>query len=214
MRLRNIPEADEILFNSKNYVIDGTKKKGNWNTQFKNDNPIHLEIGCGKGDFIVGMANQNLNINYIALEKYSSVILKAVKKALNNYSENLFFLKTDAALLTEIFSEGEVSQVYLNFSDPWPKARHYKRRLTYSGFLNTYKSILKPNGELQLKTDNRALFDFSIEELNNSNWDITVIEYDLHKSSFSENNIMTEYEKRFSSQGNPIYMLRAIAPSK
>lgn len=211
MRLRNIPGADEIVSNSPFCIQDPVANKGNWADYFGNTNPIHMEIGMGKGRFIMDLAKLNPNINYIGIERYTSVLLRAVQKMEENPLPNVRFLCIDAATLPEIFAEGEINRIYLNFSDPWPKDRHARRRLTSSDFLERYDQILATNGRLEFKTDNVGLFDFSLEEINNSEkWHIDVHTYDLHEDPMLNfGNVMTEYEEKFSSKGNPICKLIA-----
>ena len=173
MRLRNVKGSQEkILENPYTIQTDGTNGedyKGLWNKKiFKNDNPIHIEIGMGKGQFIMGLASNNPDINYIGIEKYSSVLVRALDKRENLETDNLMFLRMDAEDIAEYFAPEEVSRIYLNFSDPWPKDRHAKRRLTSSQFLARYDKILAKDGHIQFKTDNRPLFDFSLEEIKES----------------------------------------------
>ena len=182
------------------------EKKGNWNTVFGNDNPICIEVGMGKGRFITELAGQNPDKNYVGIEKYSSVLLRALEKR-ETLPElaNLYFLRMDAEDLPEVFGKNEVSAIYLNFSDPWPKDRHAKRRLPSREFLARYDQILKPEGTVEDKTDNRGLFDFAREEVKAAGGTLEVCTLDLHHDEeLMKGNIMTEYEERFSSQGNPI----------
>ena len=211
MRLRNIPGADEVVASSSFCIQTPTEHRGNWSSIFQNNNPIHIEIGMGKGRFIMDLAALNPNINYIGIERYTSVLLRAVQKIEENPLPNVRFLCVDAATLPEIFAEEEVNRIYLNFSDPWPKDRHSRRRLTSSEFLARYDQFLAKNGRLEFKTDNVGLFDFSLEEINNSDvWHIDVHTYDLHEDPMLNfGNVMTEYEEKFSSKGNPICKLIA-----
>lgn len=211
MRLRNIPGADEIVSNSPFCIQEPAANRGNWAACFENKNPIHIEIGMGKGRFIMDLARLNPNINYIGIERYTSVLLRAVQKMEENPLPNVRFLCIDAATLPEVFAEGEVNRIYLNFSDPWPKDRHARRRLTSSDFLARYDQILDKKGRIEFKTDNVGLFDFSLEEINNSDvWHIDVHTYDLHEDPMLNfGNVMTEYEEKFSSKGNPICKLIA-----
>ncbi len=203
MRLRNISGSQDKLKEYTNFICSPQEMKGKWNEYFKNNNPIHLEIGSGKGRFITTLAKEHSDVNYISLEKYSTVTLKLLNKVPESM-KNLAVLNTDAKILTEIFSTGEINRIYLNFSDPWPKDRHYKRRLTYKAFLDTYRILLSDKGELQFKTDNLKLFEFSVEQLKENNWNIEAISYDLHNSEMSNDNVMTEYEIRFSELGQKI----------
>lgn len=210
MRLRNIKGADEAVANSPYCIQTPTELKGVWNTVFKNDNPIHIEIGMGKGQFIMSLAKENPHINYIGIERYTSVLLRALQKMEAEPLENLRFLCVDAMILPEIFESNEVKRIYLNFSDPWPKDRHAKRRLTSRTFLERYHQILDTNGHIEFKTDNKGLFDFSLEEIPDAGWNIDAYTLDLHHdASMNVGNIMTEYEEKFSSMGNPIYKLIA-----
>ncbi|NLO09754.1 MAG: tRNA (guanosine(46)-N7)-methyltransferase TrmB [Clostridiales bacterium] len=208
MRLRNITGSREAVAKDRYVIIEPEKLKGIWHSKFGNNNPIHLEIGAGKGQFIMELANRNPNINYIAIERYSSVLLRALEKRGESGFDNLYFIRFDAEYLNTIFAEDEIERIYLNFSDPWPKDRHVKRRLTSRNFLSKYEKCLKKDGELIFKTDNRSLFDFSLEELEAAKWSIKNISYDLHKSEYVVDNIMTEYEERFVSEGKPIHMMR------
>ena len=210
MRLRNIPGSEEVLENS-NYVINDPKKfKENWNTVFENKNPIHIEIGMGKGKFIVTLAKQNPEINFIGIEKYSSVLLRAVQKLQDEENDlrNLRLICIDAKEIEDVFGMEEIKKLYLNFSDPWPKDRHAKRRLTSKEFLKRYESIIERNGLIEFKTDNKILFDFSLEEYKKSNWELNAVSFDLHNdASLNRDNVMTEYETKFSQMGNPIFKM-------
>ena len=210
MRLRNVKGAREGLVESK-YVIDEPKlNKGRWREVFNNANPVHIEIGMGKGKFITELALKNPDINYIGIEMYDSVLLRALQKReeLEENGEvysNLFFMRVDARLLPEIFEKGEVDKIYLNFSDPWPKARHAKRRLTSREFLARYDQILVQDGKVEFKTDNKELFEFSLEEVEEAGWNLEASTFDLHHNEeMVQGNVMTEYEEKFSSMGNPI----------
>ncbi len=205
MRLRNIPGAREEMLVNPYVVQEPASRKNHWKEFFGNDKPLHIEVGMGKGRFIMDLARQNPDINYIGIEKYSSVLLRALeKRELEPEMTNLFFLRMDAEEICDIFGEGEVDQIYLNFSDPWPKDRHAKRRLTSPQFLKRYENILRKDGHLEFKTDNQDLFTFSLESVKEADWELMYETRDLHHSKYAEGNIMTEYEERFSSQGNPI----------
>ena len=211
MRLRNIPRAEGVLNESEMVVKNASENKGHWASDiFGNDHPLHIEIGMGKGQFLLTLAERNPHINYIGIERYSSVLLRAVEK-LEEPVANIRFLCIDAAEIPDIFSPEEVERIYLNFSDPWPKARHARRRLTSSEYFARYDKILAKDGQVEFKTDNRNLFDFSVEEINNSDiWEVTACTYDLHNdTSMNEGNIMTEYETKFSSMNHPICKLIA-----
>ena len=205
MRLRNIKGSKEAIAASPYVVQNPEDYKGKWSELFHNNHPLHIEIGMGKGQFIHTLASENPDINYIGIEMYSSVLYRALEKQTADEKTNLYFLRFDAKYLADIFAEHEVDRIYLNFSDPWPKDRHAKRRLTSEGFLNLYHTILNPDGYIQFKTDNRDLFDFSVETTENSPiWNIKELTYDLHDSEFLEGNIMTEYESKFVAEGKPI----------
>ena len=214
MRLRNIPGADEVIRNCDWVIKEAADKKGKWNTVFGNENPIHIEVGMGKGQFITEMAKRNPQINYIGIERYTSVILRAVQKREQLPTEealpNLLYLCIDASELPEIFAKDEVAKIYLNFSDPWPKARHAKRRLTSTEFLERYEKILAQGGRVEFKTDNTELFNFSLEQVKEAGWYLEKYTYDLHhQEEMNAGNIMTEYEEKFSLKGNPINKLIA-----
>ena len=205
MRLRNVPGARETIIENQFSVQQPEQMKGKWAEVFQNDHPIHIEVGMGKGQFIIEMARRNPEVNYIGIEKYSSVLVRAVEKLEDFEQDNLRLIRMDAENIEEVFDKDEVDRIYLNFSDPWPKDRHAKRRLTSEGFLNLYHTILNPDGYIQFKTDNRDLFDFSVETAENSPiWNIKELTYDLHHSEFFEGNIMTEYESKFVAEGKPI----------
>ncbi len=211
MRLRNIPGSRETIAASEFVVHEDVmrEKRGKWSTVFGNENPICIEVGMGKGRFITELAGQNPDKNYVGIEKYSSVLLRALEKR-ETLPEltNLYFLRMDAEDLPEVFGKNEVSTIYLNFSDPWPKDRHAKRRLPSREFLARYDQILKPEGKVEFKTDNRDLFEFALEEAKEAGWKLEACTFDLHHDAkLMEGNIMTEYEERFSSQGNPICKL-------
>ncbi|MBQ7699635.1 MAG: tRNA (guanosine(46)-N7)-methyltransferase TrmB [Clostridia bacterium] len=176
---------------------------------FGNDNPVHLEIGCGKGDFVCGTAEAHPDINFIAIERISDVLMLAAEKAKSKDLSNVRLAVMNAAVLNEKFAPGSISRIYLNFSDPWPKKGYAKRRLTYRSFLQIYKQILTKNGSIFLKTDDENLFDFSVEELKENGFEITDMTRDLHASEYAKDNIMTEYERNFTEMGKKINMLRA-----
>lgn len=213
MRLRNIPEAAPAIEESP-YVFTeeaSAANAGSWKSLFSNNNPLYIEIGMGKGRFIMDNARKFSDINFLGIERYSSVLYRGLQKfeAEDPILKNLYFLCIDAKDIKEYFKKGEVDRIYLNFSDPWPKERHAKRRLTSSEYLDRYNDILSADGHIEFKTDNRDLFDFSVEEINNHPlWHIDEITYDLHNDSkMNKGNILTEYEEKFSSKGNPIYKL-------
>ncbi|MBO4750293.1 MAG: tRNA (guanosine(46)-N7)-methyltransferase TrmB [Lachnospiraceae bacterium] len=207
MRLRNVTGSREVIAQSRFVVPEETLKEmpGKWQALFGNANPIRLEIGMGKGKFLHALAKENPDVNYIGIEKYSTVLLRAVQKMEQEELQNLKFLRMEAEEIAEVFGEGEVDRIYLNFSDPWPKDRHAKRRLPSREFLARYDKILKKDGQIEFKTDNRALFDFAVEELEPAGWKAQVVTYDLHADPvLMEGNVMTEYEEKFSAAGNPI----------
>lgn len=215
MRLRNIPGAKDAIEES-NYVVHNVQeKKGKWREVFGNDNPISIEVGMGKGRFIMDMAKRNPLVNFVGIEMYDSVLLRALQKMEEREEQgtrpkNLFFIRMDAIELPLVFDEGEVEKIYLNFSDPWPKERHAKRRLTSRQFLERYDRILAKGGVIEFKTDNRELFEFSLEEIQESKWHLVAHTFDLHHDpALNEGNVMTEYEEKFSSMGNPIHKLIA-----
>ncbi len=206
MRLRNIKGAREKIAESSYTIEEPLKCKGKWKEIFGNDNPIRIEVGTGKGRFIMDLAEANPDVNYVGIEKYSSVLLRAVQKQTERELTNVRFIRMEAEIISEVFEKEEVDRIYLNFSDPWPKERHAQRRLTSSSFLRRYDEILKKDGQLEFKTDNRELFDFSLMELNTAGWHAEAVTFDLHNdSAMNEGNIMTEYEERFSAKGNPIF---------
>ena len=206
MRLKNVPGARDVIAESSLVVHEPEKQKGNWQQVFGNDHPVHIEIGMGKGRFICEMAKTHPDINYIGIEKYSSVLLRAIQKMEEEPLPNLLFIRMDAENIDEVFDLDEVDRIYLNFSDPWPKDRHAKRRLPSKEFLARYDRFLKKAGVLEFKTDNRGLFDFAVEELPQAGWKLVKITYDLHHDEeMMQGNVMTEYEQKFSSMGNPIY---------
>ena len=205
MRLRNITGSREVIADSQYVIHEEDWKPGSWHEIFGNDHPIRIEIGMGKGKFIHTMAKLHPEINYVGIEKYSSVLLRAIQKMEEEELPNLRFIRMDAEDIVKVFGEGEVDLIYLNFSDPWPKDRHAKRRLPSREFLGRYDIILKKGGKLEFKTDNRPLFDFAVEELEPAGWKAEVITYDLHHNeTLMQGNVMTEYEEKFSSMGNPI----------
>jgi tRNA (guanine-N7-)-methyltransferase len=204
MRLRNVKNADEILSSRKDIFIENPYAfKGIWKQVFKNDNPIYLEIGMGKGQFIYKNALVNPDINFIGLELEKSVLTKAVNKI--ETIDNLYIINYDAANIKDVFADNEVDRIYLNFSDPWPKNRHSKRRLTQNTFLENYREILTKDGLIAFKTDNRHLFEFSLQELNNTNWKFEKISLNLHEDF--DDIITTEYEDKFIKENKIIYFV-------
>ncbi|MGE7622759.1 tRNA (guanosine(46)-N7)-methyltransferase TrmB [Viridibacillus sp. NPDC096237] len=210
MRLRHKPWAEEFIASHPDIVVQNPEEqKGKWNEVFQNDNPLHIEVGTGKGQFITGMALANPEINYIGIELFDSVIVKAVEKVqAAGQPTNLRLLKVNGSDLEKFFEKNDVDRLYLNFSDPWPKTRHAKRRLTHEGFLNIYENILPDFGEVHFKTDNRGLFEYSLVSMSQYGMKLVYVSLDLHEE-MPEDNIMTEYEEKFSAKGQPIYRVEA-----
>lgn len=207
MRLRNVPGSREYIEENKYAIKNPEEYSGKWRKLFnKEDNSkLHIEIGMGKGKFIQEMALTNPDISYIGIEKFSSVLIRALEKRELLESDNLYFIRFDAENITSVFRENEIDRIYLNFSDPWPKDRHAKRRLTSVQFLERYRKILAKDGLVMFKTDNKDLFDFSLEQAKLANWELVEYTYDLHNNEkMNEGNIMTEYEEKFSAKGTPI----------
>ncbi|MDN7240195.1 tRNA (guanosine(46)-N7)-methyltransferase TrmB [Planococcus sp. N028] len=216
MRSRFKPWAGELLEAHPEIVIpEPEKAKGQWQEVFGNANPLHIEAGTGKGRFIVGMAKMNPDINYIGIELFDSVIVTALERMLEEEGgiPNLRLLKVNANNIASYFEKGEVDRLYLNFSDPWPKTRHAKRRLTHETFLRLYESVLPENGEIHFKTDNRGLFEYSLTSISEYGMLLKDVSLDLHANE-PEWNIMTEYEEKFSKKGQPIYRMEAQFQTK
>lgn len=210
MRLRNVKGSRETIGASPFVIHNGPELKGNWRKEvFGNNNPIYIEVGMGKGKFIMEHAKANPKINYIGIEKFSSVLVRALEKRQEEEMDNLYFLRMDAEEIVSYFAPEEIDQIYLNFSDPWPKERHAKRRLTSKEFFSRYHQILKQDGNVIFKTDNRALFDFSLEQIPEAGWKLQDYTFDLHHSDYLEGNVMTEYETKFVAEGKPICRLTA-----
>ncbi len=212
MRLKHVKGANEIIEKGKYYVEDATNHIGNWKEVFQNDNPIYIEIGMGKGDFIIENALRYPNINFIGIERFDSVLVRAIQKSNELELDNLKLVRLDANYIDTIFSK-EISLIYLNFSDPWPKERHAKRRLTSPIFLEKYGKIFKDKANIMMKTDNNPLFEYSKESLENFGYQIKSITRDLYQEDISQN-IPTEYEKKFVKLGVKINRLEAIKQSK
>ena len=209
MRVRNRKGATELLEAHPQYVIlNPADAKGRWQEIFGNDHPIHVEVGSGKGAFVSGMAKANPEINYIGIDIQKSVLSYALDKVLATDVPNIKLLWVDGSDLTDYFEEGEIDRLYLNFSDPWPKKRHEKRRLTYQSFLATYQQILPENGEIHFKTDNRGLFEYSLVSFCQYGMKLKGVWLDLHASDF-EDNVLTEYEQKFANKGQVIYRVEA-----
>ena len=208
MRLKNVKGANEIIIKGKYYISKPSIFKGNWHKVFNNSNPIYIEIGMGKGDFIIENAIKYPNINFIGIEKFDSVIVRAIQKSNELELNNLKLIRMDAIKINEVFNH-EIDLIYLNFSDPWPKDRHAKRRLTSPIFLSLYENIFKNQKHIIMKTDNNNLFNYSLETLQDNGYDIIYKTNDLHKNNNTDN-IMTEYEKKFVSKNIKINKLDAI----
>lgn len=205
MRLRNITGSSDVIAESPYVVHEPQQYRGRWAELFGNENPIYVEVGMGKGKFLYTLAAQNQKCNYVGIEKYSSVLLRAIQKMEAEELPNLKLLRMEAEELTSVFGKAEVAGVYLNFSDPWPKDRHAKRRLPSAEFLARYDEITDKDARIEFKTDNRALFDFAVEQLDRSVWKADAVTYDLHADEeLMRGNVMTEYEEKFSAAGNPI----------
>lgn len=210
MRLRNVPGSREAIAESNLAINEPQVLKGKWNEEFGNDNPIRIEIGMGKGKFITQLALENPDINYVGIEKYSSVLIRAIEKCQDIEVPNLRFIRMEAEYICDVFNKEEVDRIYLNFSDPWPKDRHAKRRLTSKQFFERYDNILKKDGVVEFKTDNDLLFQFSLEQVPEAGWNLVAQTWDLHNDSeMVKGNVMTEYESKFSQMGNPIHKLVA-----
>ena len=210
MRLRNVPGSREAIADNDMAINEPTELKGKWKEEFGNDNPIRIEIGMGKGKFITTLAMENPDINYIGIEKYSSVRIRAIERCEEIEVPNLRFIRMEAEYICDVFEKGEVDRIYLNFSDPWPKDRHAKRRLTSKQFFERYDVILKKDGIVEFKTDNDLLFQFSLEQVPEAGWELIEQTWDLHNDErLMQGNVMTEYESKFSQMGNPIHKLIA-----
>ena len=209
MRLRHIRGAEDSIASSPFVIQEPEKHRGGWSQVFGNDHPIEIEVGMGKGRFIMELALTHPDVNYIGIERYSSVLLRALQKRSELSLDNIAFMCIDADVMADIFAPGEVDRIYLNFSDPWPKDRHARRRLTSPRFMDVYGRILDPEGVVEFKTDNRALFDYSLESIPSAGWTITESTFDLHGSPMAQGNVMTEYEMKFASEGKPICKLVA-----
>lgn len=211
MRVRNIPNVESLLEQDIHYIKQMTIAPGEWHSLFNNQHPIHIEIGMGKGRFLTTLALENPEVNYIGIEKSKELLWKVCKSLEKHSLQNIRIMNLKAENINEVFSAGEIKRIYLNFSDPWPKARHEKRRLTHLDFLNQYRTILTEDGEIHFKTDGLELFEFSLGEFKRAGFSLIEVDYDLHNSK-PEGLVMTEYEMKFTAQGKPIY--RAIASVK
>lgn len=208
MRQRNKPWADDFLRDNQQLIIPNPGEyKNEWQSLFGNNNPIHIEIGTGKGQFLTGMAERNPEINFIGIELAKSIIVTAAQKVMDSGVDNILLLNENAADINSIFAANEIDVIYLNFSDPWPKNRHEKRRLTFESFLKKYEEILNPSGEIIFKTDNRGLFEYSLVSFSNYGMKLEEVNLDLHAIK-DPDNVMTEYEEKFSAKGQVIYRCR------
>lgn len=206
MRLRNITGSREMIAESRFVVHEPQEYKGRWSELFGNDHPLQIEIGMGKGRFIMDLARMHPEINYVGIEKYSSVLLRGIQKMETDPLPNLYFIRMEAEEIADVFGREEVERIYLNFSDPWPKDRHAKRRLPSREFLKRYDEILVRDGVIEFKTDNEDLFRFALEEIAPAGWRLLQMTEDLHHDEkMLAGNVMTEYEEKFSALGNPIY---------
>ena len=208
MRQRNVKNKKEIINSSKYIILHPEFYKGKWNLVFSNNNPIYIEIGMGKGDFIKENAIMYSDINFIGIEKYDSIMAIAIKKIGDNQINNLKLIRMDALDIENVFNK-EIDKIFLNFSDPWPKPRHEKRRLTSNVFLSKYENIFKNKKMIEMKTDNRNLFEYSLISFNENGYKIDDISLDLHNSGYNDN-IMTEYEKKFFEKNNTIYFVKVV----
>ena len=204
MRLKHVKGAEEYVLDTPFVENEPEQYRGRWAAVFENNAPIHIEIGMGKGQFLIALAQKNPQINYVGIEKFSSVLVRAVQKQELLQLPNLRLIRMDAEDIEQVFAPGEVDRIYLNFSDPWPKDRHAKRRLTSARFIARYRNIAKPQAAVEFKTDNRPLFDFSVESAAQAGCETLYLTYDLHGSPEAADNIMTEYEEKFAAKGNPI----------
>lgn len=211
MRIRHKQGIEEKLLKISELVSEAPASlQGKWREHFQNANPLYVELGMGKGQFVTTMASQQPNINFIGVDRVPEIVYRAGKQELSGQA-NLRFLYIDAVCLGEYFAPGEINRIYLNFSDPWPKKRHAKRRLTSPSFLNLYKTLLKEEGEIHLKTDNLDLFEYSLSQFAEKGYSLAKITYDLHNSGY-KGNIMTEYEQKFAALGYPICRCEAFKP--
>ncbi|RKL66773.1 tRNA (guanosine(46)-N7)-methyltransferase TrmB [Salipaludibacillus neizhouensis] len=209
MRLRNKPWAMEFIDSHPEIREKNPKSwQGKWDERFNKAQPLFVEVGTGKGKFVTDMAKEYPDTNFIGIEKYESIIVSGVQRVIDEPVDNLLFLQENAHNITDFFGAKEVDRIYINFTDPWPKNRHEKRRLTNKFFLEKYEEILKENGEIHFKTDNQALFEYSIESLTDYGFLLKNVSLDLHNSDMKDN-IMTEYEEKFSEKGMRIYRLEA-----
>ena len=202
MRLRHIQGAEETIASSPFVIQEPEQHRGTWNQVFGGSHPLEIEVGMGKGRFIMEKASANPDINYIGIERYSSVLLRGLQKRSEMDLENIYFMCIDAKDMAEIFAPGEVDRIYVNFCDPWPSKRHAKRRLTHGNFLKLYRQVLKMGGQIHFKTDNQPLFEFSVEELPQFGFELSEVTRNLHENG--PVGVMTDYEAKFHELGQPI----------
>ena len=210
MRLRNIPGSREAIAESQYVIHEEETRAGSWHEIFENDHPIYVEIGMGKGQFLMELARRNPDINYVGIEKYSSVLIRALEKMEEEETPlpNICFIRMDAEDIVKVFAKNEVDRIYLNFSDPWPKDRHAKRRLTSKEFMARYDQILVPDGQVEFKTDNRPLFDFSVESVKEAGWQLKAVTYDLHHDEKLVQGIFELFEVILSYFSNTLSFVR------
>lgn len=209
MRLRYVPGQYQHLKECEKVITEPEKRGYKLNDAFNNSSPIHVELGCGKGRFLRQTALKNPYINYFGFEKSVKVAYRCAKSVIENDPLNYFIVYSNGDILKDVFYPKSIERIYLNFSDPWPKPSHYKRRLTHKNFLDVYRIVLSADGEIHMKTDNNDLFEYSVEQLKEDNWDFLMLTRDLHISSYATDNIMTEYEERFVNEGKKINKLIA-----
>jgi len=209
MRLRYVPGQYEYLQKHDKAITEPEKMNCKLNDVFKNSNPIHVELGCGKGKFLRETAMENSNVNYLGFEKSVKVAYRCAKATFENDPDNYYVVYSNGDIIKDVFYPNSIERIYLNFSDPWPKPSHYKRRMTHKSFLDVYRCVLSSNGEIHMKTDNNDLFEYSVLQFQEDNWDLIMINRDLHNSPFNKENIMTEYEEKFAEEGRPINKLIA-----
>lgn len=209
MRLRYVPGQYEYLKQHDKAITEPEKMSYKLNDVFKNYNPIHVELGCGKGKFLRETALKNPNINYIGFEKSVKVAYRCAKSVFENDPDNYYIVYSNGDIIKDVFFQNSIERIYLNFSDPWPKPSHYKRRMTHKNFLDVYRCVLSGNGEIHMKTDNDDLFEYSVLQFQEDNWDLIMVNRDLHNSIYNEENIMTEYEEKFAEEGRHINKLIA-----
>ena len=207
MRLRYSPGQYKYLKECAKVITEPEKREYKLNDVFNNNNPIYVELGCGKGRFMRQAALKNPGISYFGFEKNVKVAYRCAKAVIENDPPNYFIVYSNGDILKDVFNPESIERIYLNFSDPWTKPSHYKRRLTHKSFLDVYRNVLTANGEIHMKTDNNDLFEYSLEQLKEDNWELLLFTRDLHNSPYATDNIMTEYEERFVNEGKKINKL-------